>query len=156
MAKTSLFVAKLQSDYPTVRFEPATDFSWSPDKKTIYYSACQTNVDQLTLLHEVAHAALGHHQFRQDIDLLKLERQAWEYVRTTLAPQYNLVTDTEQIEDMMDTYRDWLHARSKCPHCAMTGIQSDASEYHCLGCARDWRVNEARRCELRRYTISAS
>ena len=56
------------------------------------------------------------------------------------------------IEEHLDTYRDWLHARSSCPDCTATGYQTDASTYACPACSHTWRVNEARICQLRRYS----
>lgn len=154
MAKTSSLVAKLKSDFPTIRFEPSDDFYWSPSTKTIHFGALRATEGKLTLLHEVAHALLGHSSFKRDLDLIRIEREAWDYVRDTLGPQYGIKTGEDQIDDMLDTYREWLHARSTCPRCRLTGIQTDSDKYHCVGCAQDWRVNDARRCGLRRYSIS--
>jgi hypothetical protein len=154
MAKISLFVAKLRQDFPNFSFKPDDDFYWSPSTQTICFAPLLSDPDRLTLLHEVAHATLGHTLFKRDIDLLKIEREAWDYVRDTLAPRYDMETTPDDIEDMLDTYRNWLHARSTCPHCSMTGIQIDNSEYRCLGCGKDWRVNDARRCGLRRYALT--
>lgn len=153
MAKTSSLSTNLATDFPDLHFASSDDFYWSPSDNTVYFPEITDNTDRLTLLHEVAHAALGHAHFKRDIDLLKIERDAWEYVRDTLAPRYNLTTPDETIENAIDTYREWLHARSKCPICAMTGIQTDTSLYHCLSCDQDWRVNEARRCGLKRYSL---
>lgn len=154
MAKTSSLKNKLVADFPTVHFVESDDFYWSPSTKTVHYGTISSVQDELTLLHEAAHAVLDHRQFNRDIELLKIEREAWDYVSEVLAPQYGLTVDTAAIEDMIDTYREWLHARSQCPRCSLTGIQTDTSLYHCLGCAQDWRVNEARRCGLKRYSIT--
>jgi hypothetical protein len=120
----------------------------------IYYTPLNTKRDKLTLLHEVAHAVLGHKEFKRDIDLVKIEREAWDYVGSTLAPKYGLTTDEDTVEDAIDTYREWLHARSTCPECRQTGIQTDSAKYHCLNCNHDWRVNDARRCGLKRYAVT--
>lgn len=153
MAKTNSLNARLASDFPTIHFETSEDFYWSPATKTVFSPEVTSDDERLTLLHEVAHAVLAHNDFKRDIDLLKIEREAWEYVRTTLAPTYGLKTDDETVENAIDTYREWLHARSKCPNCSMTGIQTETSNYHCLSCDQDWRVNEARRCGLKRYSL---
>lgn len=154
MAKTNSLVTKLTADFPELRFASGDDFFWSPATKNVHYGALDTHRDQLTLLHEVGHALLGHNSFARDIDLVKLERDAWEHVRTELAPRYELTADDDTIEDAIDTYREWLHARSTCPQCSQTGIQADQLAYHCLACGTDWRVNEARRCGLKRYSLT--
>lgn len=154
MPKTDSLQTKLVADFPTITFKNSDDFYWSPSKKTVYIGQVKTHTDTLTLLHEVAHAHLGHRDFRRDIDLLRIEREAWDYVESTLAPKYGLATNQDTVEDMIDTYREWLHIRSTCPSCSLTGIQTDEFIYHCLGCNQDWRVNEARRCGLKRYTVN--
>ena len=154
MAKTSLLLTELRRDHPVVTFEPGDDFYWSPTNQTVYFAALDSALDRLTLLHETAHALLGHQGYSRDINLLKIEREAWELARDTLAPHYGLKIETELIEEMLDSYRDWLHARSRCPKCQLTGIQTDESTYQCLGCNATWHVNEARRCRLKRTSLS--
>jgi len=154
MAKISSLKNKLERDFPQLRLEASDDFYWSPSTSTVHYGTVSDDREALTLLHEVAHALLGHRNFKRDIDLLKIEREAWDYVRDVLGPKYGLKTDEEVVENAIDTYREWLHARSKCPHCSLTGIQTGDSQYHCLGCDRDWLVNDARRCGLKRYSLS--
>lgn len=154
MAKTNSLVAKLKADFPDIHFKVDDDFYWSPSTKTVHTAPVKNTDDARMLLHEVAHAILGHSHFKRDIDLVKIEREAWDYVQKTLAPRYAVPASDDDIEDMLDTYREWLHARSTCPHCSMTGIQTDTSLYHCLGCGYDWRVNDARRCGLKRYSLA--
>ena len=153
MAKISSLVAKLSTHYPAITFAGGDDFYWSPSENTVYYSETGA-ADDATLLHETAHALLDHRQFHRDIDLLRIERDAWEYAKQNLAPSYGTKIDEEMVEDMIDTYREWLHARSTCPVCSMTGVQTAASTYHCVGCDHDWKVNEARRCGLKRYSLT--
>lgn len=154
MVKTNSLVARLKKDFSGIRFEQSDDFYWSPNTSTVYFTPVKSTEDKLTLLHEVAHALLGHNHFKRDIDLIRIERAAWDRVRDELAPNYDIHATEDDIEDMLDTYREWLHARSTCPHCSMTGIQTDGALYHCLGCGHDWRVNDARRCGLRRYSLT--
>ena len=156
MAKTSSLLGKLRDDFPDIHFEIGDDFYWSPTTRTIHTTPVNTPEDRLTLLHEVAHAKLGHSHFKRDIDLIRIEREAWDHVRETLAPHYGLKASDDDIEDMLDTYREWLHARSTCPDCSLTGIQTDSARYHCLGCGNDWLVNDARRCGLRRYSVATT
>lgn len=153
MAKTNSLVPKLSVDFPEIHFESSDDFYWSPTSKTVFFGTVRNHMDQLTLLHEVAHAVLNHQHYARDIELLKIEREAWDYVRTNLAPRYEAPYDEDHAETMIDSYRDWLHSRSTCPQCSTSGIQTGDHRYRCLGCSHDWRVNEARRCDLRRYSL---
>jgi hypothetical protein len=154
MAKITSFVAKLKADFPGVALEASDDFYWAPATSTVYFNPDSPLSGRATLLHEMAHALLDHRHFERDIDLLKIERAAWDYARDTLAPRYGVTIEDDTVEDMIDTYREWLHARSKCPSCTMTGIQTVGSTYYCLGCNHSWKVNDARRCGLKRYSLA--
>lgn len=140
---------KLEEDYPSFHFKPDDEFRWSPDEMTIYYDA-QSN-DTPTLLHELSHALLGHSTYRKDVGLLEIERDAWDYARDMLGQKYNTPIDDNVIQDSLNTYRDWLHARSTCPECNATGFQTKQREYKCIACGTKWQVNDARSCALRRY-----
>ena len=81
--------------------------------------------------------------------------------------KYGFVTDIENetiprglneevIQEHLDTYRDWLHARSICPSCTANGYQISSHTYECPACLHTWRVNEARICALRRYSLTPS
>jgi hypothetical protein len=142
---------RLQRDYPDIIFTEGDDFHWSPSNKTVTYT--QSSEDQASLLHELSHALLGHTDYKKDISLIEMERDAWQYAKDNLGPVYDLPIIDEITEDALDSYRDWLHARSTCPACQATGIQTKREEYKCLACRTKWRVNEARICALRRYTL---
>ena len=153
MAQTDSLVAKLIADYPNVQFTLSDDFYWSPSTNTIFMKQVVSQHDILTLLHEIAHAKLHHDGYSRDIDLVKCERDAWGLVKNELADRYGVDYDDSYAEDMLDSYRDWLHARSTCPSCTATGIQTKIG-YRCVSCLKTWRVNEARRCGLRRYATT--
>lgn len=147
---TSL-VAKLQNDFHDIHFRAGDYFYWSPLERTIVYDS--TSTDLPSLLHEVSHALLGHIHYHKDTQLLELERQAWEYAQKVLSGRYQVDITEEQIESPLDSYRDWLHARSLCPHCHATGFQTKQQEYTCPACRTHWHVNNARSCALRRKIV---
>jgi len=152
MHSTTLLANKLREDNPQITFSEGDDFHWAPGEATVYYVA---NSDATApLLHEAAHALLGHSSYLRDVQLLEMERDAWEYARQNLGPKYGLPIKEETAEEALDSYRDWLHARSICPHCQATGIQQQKNTYACIACGEKWRVNEARICALRRYKIT--
>lgn len=141
----------LKKNYPLFHFQAGEAFQWSPDSVTIFYGREE---DPVALLHELAHAILGHRYYSRDVELLEMEREAWEYARDRLSKEYVIVIEDDIVEQALDTYRDWLHARSNCTTCSSTGIQISPNIYKCVACGTSWRVNEARLCALRRYTLT--
>lgn len=146
-------IENLRADYPDLKFTSADNFRWSPKQQTVFIDTSLPMAEDYCL-HELSHAILGHQTYAHDIDLVKLERDAWEYARHKLAPKYQLIIDDDVIQDNLDTYRNWLHARSLCPRCNATGLQSGTREYHCVACGHHWRVNEARLCRLKRESLA--
>lgn len=128
---------------------PGEVFCWNHTACAITYDA-SAQYAEAQLLHEFGHALLNHKQYLRDIGLLAMERTAWDQA-ITLAHEFNVQIHEGCIEEALDTYRDWLHARSLCPHCAATGVQTKRHHYQCLACLHTWRVNDARTCQLRRY-----
>ncbi len=91
------------------------------------------------VLHELAHAQLGHRNYHSDFELIKLESLAWE-LAAEIGRKYKVEIDDEHIQNCLDTYRDWLHARSLCPSCGMHVLQKDPHHYRCFNCGAQWRV----------------
>lgn len=149
MRLTTLLANKLRGDFPAYQFVASDDFRWSPTKQTIYYD--EASDDRASLLHELSHATLNHTAYTKDIELIEMERDAWEHTRQSLSVPYDVPVSDETVQQSLDTYRDWLHARSTCPHCTAVGIQTKKSLYKCIACSTKWRVNDARVCALRRY-----
>lgn len=144
-SKTSKSLVKqVIKDYPQFNFAPGTQEHWSPKTNTITYSESEP-LEQLQygLLHELAHALLGHNSYKIDFELLKLESEAWE-TAIKIGKKYNIKLDPDHIQDCLDTYRDWLHRRSKCPSCAMHVLQNTPNSYKCFNCNTAWQVSSRR------------
>lgn len=139
--KTSLLLT-LKQDFSYLKFKVGKDFMWAPTESTVYY--CNTE-DDLSLLHETCHGILEHKNYHSDIQLVSLELEAWDKAKS-LATTYGIEIDDNHIEDCMDTYRDWLHKRSLCPHCNLSGCQIDKNTYQCTFCHQSWKVTSARFC----------
>lgn len=150
MLSTHSLLPKLIADFPAITFAAGQRFAWSPDTKTVFYDEADDNLE--LLLHELSHGILGHHEYLKDIELLSMETAAWDKARE-LGEKYAVTIDKDASEDNLDTYRDWLHARSSCPTCNAVGYQSSKDTYTCVACTGTWRVNEARLCALRRYSV---
>jgi predicted RNA-binding Zn-ribbon protein involved in translation (DUF1610 family) len=144
-SKTSKgFIEQIIKDHPQFKFEPGSQEHWSPKTNTITYSQTEP-LDELRygLLHELAHALLGHNSYNSDFELLKLESQAWE-LAAKIAKKYQVKLDADHIQDCLDTYREWLHRRSKCPTCGMHVLQSSSNSYKCFNCSTGWQVSSRR------------
>lgn len=152
MPSTTSLAARLSGDFPQFQFAPDKEFRWSPVEKTVFFD--QFSDDPASLLHELSHALLGHTDYFKDIQLIGMERDAWSHASDKLCPAYGVRVTDEEIQDALDTYRDWLHARSTCPTCTATGIQAKIHTYRCIACGAKWSVNDARVCALRRYKLS--
>ncbi len=142
-------IQKISSDFPQFSFVAGDDFHWSHQDQTVTYRP-DGSVEEL--LHELGHATLAHTDYSRDIELLEIERAAWSAAQT-VALRYQITIDDDILQDALDTYRDWLHARSTCPTCRATGLEIKKHLYHCPACRGEWRVNEARICALRRRTL---
>lgn len=152
MRSMSSLIHKLKTTHSDISFLEAEQFSWSPRNRTVFYNAEQPHAS-LLLLHELSHALLGHADYRRDIELIAMETAAWEGAKEH-AETYNVRLNDDVVQDHLDTYREWLHARSTCPNCSANGYQVEKFEYECPACSHRWRVNEARLCALRRYSAT--
>ena len=138
----SVSLLQIEHDFPELQFKEGEVFSWNPNSQTVYYEKLDSQEDLVQLLHEIAHAKLGHKNYQYDIQLIEMERSAWEYAVDTLASKYGLTLSM-----------DWLHKRSLCPQCGAVGLQTTFSSYKCINCHSEWRVNQAKSCQLKRYQI---
>jgi len=147
---------QLRKQYPDYDFVAGDEFRWSGASSTIVVAANAATADAAYILHELAHAILQHNDYHLDVELLRCESQAWNYAHETLAPRHKVPVSINLIEDALDSYREWLHARSACPNCGQTGLQNKTSTYTCLNCRCSWHPNDARQCALRRYKLPLS
>lgn len=122
---------KLRSDYPNFNFKSGRKFAFRyPNAITIGPPEAS---DDLLLLHEVAHAILGHRNYQEDIERVKMECAAWEKAKE-LAAVYGVKVDEDLIQNELDTYRDWIHKKSRCSRCGLTRFQTPDAKYHCPRC----------------------
>jgi len=122
---------RLGYDYPDFKFITGHKFAFRPPK-TIVIGPDEQN-RELLLLHELGHATLGHRDFNTDVKRLKMEVEAWDQAKN-LADKYEVEWDEEVAQNELDTYRDWLHKKSRCPKCGLTRFQTPDGEYHCPRC----------------------
>lgn len=141
---TNDFIKQLSEDFPGYKFARGQQEHWSPKSNTITFSASQTPERiRFGVLHELAHAILEHKNYSSDFELLKMESQAW-HLASKIGLRYGVTVSADHIQNCLDTYRDWLHQRSKCPSCGMHVLQKDASSYYCFNCGTFWKVSSGR------------
>ncbi|MBQ5812095.1 TFIIB-type zinc finger domain-containing protein [Candidatus Saccharibacteria bacterium] len=126
-----LLTEKLKKDYPDLRFKEGRKFAFRPPR-TIVIGPEEPGAE-LLLLHEVGHAISGHRDFDVDVKRLKMEVEAWEKARD-LANNYGVEFSEEVMEAELDSYRDWLHQKSRCPACGLTRFETPDGQYHCPRC----------------------
>lgn len=127
---------------------------WSPSDDSITYPKSESIDVAYGLIHEIAHAKLGHHTFQHDIELLKMERDAWNQASKIAQAKFSLKINADYIEDCLDSYRDWLYKRSLCPQCHLSGFQVNKHEYSCPHCQIDWKVPVSRLCVVKRKILN--
>ena len=126
-----VFFQKLAEDYPEFRFRIGRKFSFRPPKYiTIGPPEAKS---RLLVLHEVGHALSGHKSFGADAERLKMEVEAWEKAQE-LAEKYGVEYDEETVQGELDSYRDWLHQKSRCPKCGLTRFGDPHGRYFCPRC----------------------
>lgn len=129
-------------DFPQFEFIPGRFFMWSPHTNSVFYDTRRKkqNDGKIALVHEIGHALLGHRLYRYDMELIKMEMDAWDQVRS-LASKYELYIDEKHIARCIATYDAWLTKRATCPDCQNFSLQKARDEYGCFACGSVWQVN---------------
>lgn len=127
------FLEKIRSDFPEIRFVSGRKFAFRPPRTIVVADDFNNGDTSLLLLHELGHALLGHRDFKTEIGRIKMEVMAWEKAKE-LAGLYGVFIDEELIEGELDTYRDFLHQKSRCPSCGLTRFQTPDGTFHCPRC----------------------
>lgn len=140
---------QLAKQYSDIRFEEAGVARWSSEEMTVFYRPVNQARDLYDLFHELGHAIAGHTSYQQDIELLAMEREAWSEA-SDIARTYHVTIELSYVEQSLDSYREWLHKRSRCPACDGSGIQDTSGSFTCPLCHTKWRANDARQCGLKR------
>ena len=154
------FVRYLERDFDDIKFVwGAKRFSYHSKKglPTVFLgSSCQNFA--LLALHELGHALCKHKDYSLDVSRVKIESEAWERAKMVYlnyqekaksgevlnngsikGTEVDLAEilpmwDEDFVQEKLDTYRDWLHLRSKCKKCGLTRYQTEDGEYHCPRC----------------------
>lgn len=143
-SKINRFIDILKTEFPAYGFCIGKHDHWSPEYQKVTYNPDRPYRElQFCILHELAHAELNHKNYNSDIELLKLESEAWS-LAAKLGKRYKVKITEEHIQRCLDSYRDWLHGRSACPSCSLRVLQTDAQHYECFNCHKTWAVTPDR------------
>ena len=142
-------------NFPDINFIPGHYFMYSPSTKSITYDSKRLNTHsgKLALIHEVGHARLGHRIYKYDMELIKIEMDAWDFARQ-LAPQLGMKIDEVHIARCIDSYDAWLTKRATCPDCNNFSLQHGRDTYTCFICGAKWKVNERKDRRVKRSVVS--
>ncbi len=132
MPKNTKFLAKLEELYPNYHIHFGKKFMFRPPK-TIYFGPKSTPNFEFFALHELAHAELGHFNFKTDVERIKMEVAAWGKTKE-LCQKFGVEFDSSLAEEELDSYRNWLHQKSLCKKCGLTRYQTPNGTYHCPHC----------------------
>ena len=125
------FLQRIANDWHMYRCKIGIKFLFRPPR-TIIFGPMEPQF-QLLALHELSHAILNHRNYRLDIERVKMERDAWDKTEE-LAKIYDVDFDECLAQAELDTYREWLHQKSRCPKCGLTRFQTPDGQYHCPSC----------------------
>ncbi len=149
---TKKFINEVGKDYPDFKIERGKQEHWSPKSNTITFNPDQTPERvRFSVLHELAHAILSHTNYQSDLELLKMESEAWR-LASQIGLKYGVTISEDHIQNCLNTYRDWLHKRSTCPNCGLRVLQQNTTIYRCFNCQQEWRVSTGR--FVRPYRLS--
>ena len=148
------FVKRLERDFPGVKFvynRKRFSFRLKNGFPTVFLGEPCPKYALLTL-HELGHALCKHKDYTVDVQRIKIESEAWERAKTVLfeyraraffdngkvkdAELAKMVPEWDEdfMQEKLDTYRDWLHQKSKCKKCGLTRYQTEDGKYHCPRC----------------------
>lgn len=133
MPSLKSLIAKLRADYPTLVIQSGDRVKFTPPNKLFY----APDTTPLELLHELGHFLIKQNTYSSDIELVRIESEAWAQAQQ-LCAKYQVKWDDDIAQDHLDTYRDWLHVTSLCRNCNLAGYQDDAGLYHCALCGATW------------------
>ncbi|MBP6005642.1 hypothetical protein KA531_01930 [Candidatus Saccharibacteria bacterium] len=129
-------------------------YGFDSNSKQIYYIADSSDYPSspLLLIHELAHAELGHIDYQSDLELVLIEIKAWDKA-LIICQELSIDYDQTLRDSCIKTYLDWYKARGTCPNCHTLNINRQ-NNYQCYNCLSSWRVSDSLHPEPRKYNLS--
>lgn len=146
---------QVKNTYIDLQFETADEFLYDAADEIIYYDpeSLENHDGQVALLHEIAHAELGHFHFTSDLELFALETQAWNKT-ASLCEVYAVPLSENYLQSCLQTYATWLTQRATCPACDNFSTQENALTYRCFLCHTRWQVKTDAQSRIKRVRLS--
>ena len=137
-AQKTSFIESLKEEFGQFSFISGNRFKWKYPK-SIYFEENEDipfDIFALLTLHELGHGLSGHRDYKTDVERLKIESEAWQRAKREISAHKNwgVEYNEELAETELDSYRDWLHQKSKCKKCGLTRYQTADGKYHCPNC----------------------
>ncbi len=128
-----------------IKLKEGPRFYWSPEEGLLYYNIGELKDAQFKekLLHEAGHAKLKHFSYSSDLELLRMESDAW-LSALGLGSDLNIKIRSQSIKKALASYLDWANARAECPECGHSGLQYSGGSFFCLSCTHKWKVGSSR------------
>jgi len=132
------FLLELKDTYGDFSWRLGSRFKYKPEK-TIFIDQTEPipmPYFALLTLHELGHALSRHKDYKTDVERLRIESEAWQRAKHEIGahPKWGIEYDEDFAEGELDSYRDWLHQKSKCKKCGLTRYQTADGIYHCPNC----------------------
>ena len=135
------FIEELKKEFGQFNFIPGKRFKFKPPKSIFFEEKTAYPLQHFALLtlHELGHALSNHKDYNIDVKRLKIESEAWQRAKMLIKThenwqKYGVFWDEDFAENELDSYRDWLHQKSKCKTCGLTMYQTSDKKYHCPNC----------------------
>ncbi len=154
MRVTQTLLERITNTYHELNFEPGDEFLYDAADEIIYYheASLGRNEGQIALLHEIAHAQLGHFHYHTDLELFALETQAWHATKH-LCAVHGVTLSEEYLRNCLSTYAHWLNNRASCPVCNNFSTQEDELTYRCFLCHARWQVKTDVQARIRKVRL---
>jgi len=135
------FINALKSEFTQFNFISGTRFKWKAPKSIYFDEKLDVPFEYFALLtlHELGHGLCNHKDYKTDVERLKIESEAWQRAKREIDSHSSwqslgIVYDEDFAENELDSYRDWLHQKSKCKKCGLTRFQTTDGVYYCPNC----------------------
>ena len=154
MRVQSTLLERVQDEYSDLNFERGDNFLYDAADEIIYYNddLLEQNEGEIALLHEIAHAQLGHFHYHTDLELFALETQAWHATKT-LCTKHSVTISEDYLHNCLETYAVWLNQRATCPLCNNFSTQENELTYRCFICHARWQVKTDVQARIRKIRL---
>ena len=146
-------IQQIKDQFLEYDFQEQSYYGFDSNKKKVYFIAKtdQEPENPLLLIHELAHAELGHLDYQSDLELVLIEIKAWDKARA-ICQDIEVEYDPRLRDACIQTYIDWYKLRGTCPNCDTLCINKH-QKYNCYQCLTSWEVSSSLHPDPRKYNL---